>query len=103
MKDSIKFYSTNLKAEKVSFSEALLKGFASDGGLFMPEKIPSFTKKEIKSFTNKEYYQIAYEVAKKFLVGQINNDSLLAIVKDAYNYDVPLKKVIDICIDKCVQ
>jgi threonine synthase len=32
----MKYYSTNLKADKVSFSEALLKGLAPDKGLYMP-------------------------------------------------------------------
>ena len=95
MEKSIKFYSTNLKAEKVTFSQALLKGLASDRGLFMPEEIPTFTKEEIKSFSKMEYYQIAFEVARKFLVGEIDDDSLMAIVKDAYNYDVPLEKITD--------
>ena len=93
--ESIQYYSTNLKAEKVTFSEALLKGLAPDKGLFMPIEIPTFTNEEIKSFTQKEYYEIAFEVIKKFLVGQINDKELLALVKDAYNFDVPLEKGFD--------
>ncbi len=88
----IKFYSTNLIADEVTFSEALLKGIAPDKGLYMPKEIPIFTKEEISSFSQKEYYEIAFEVARKFLVGQINDDELLALVKDAYNYPVPLEK-----------
>jgi len=95
MKDSILFYSTNLKAERVTFSEALLKGLAPDKGLYMPEEIPTFTKEEIKSFSGKEYYEIAFEIGRKFLHGQIADDELLAIVKDSYNYDVLLEKVYD--------
>ena len=95
MKDSILFYSTNLNAEPVIFSEALLKGLAPDKGLYMPEEIPAFTKEEIKSFSNKEYYEIAFEIGRMFLRGQIADDDLLAIVKDAYNYDVPLENVYD--------
>jgi threonine synthase len=88
----IKYYSTNLKAPEVTFSEALLKGIAPDKGLYMPKEIPSFTKDEIKSFSQKEYYEIAFEVIRKFLVGQIGDDELLALVKDAYNFEVPLEK-----------
>ena len=91
MQNSILFHSTNLKADKVCFSEALLKGLAPDGGLYMPDEIPTFTKEEIKSFTNKDYYEIAFEVIKRFLRGQIADDELLALVKDAYNYEVPLE------------
>jgi len=91
----IKYYSTNLKAPEVTFSEALLKGIAPDKGLYMPKEIPTFTKEEIKSFSQKEYYEIAFEVIRKFLVGQIGDDELLALVKDAYNFEVPLEKGFD--------
>ena len=36
----MKYFSTNLKTKPVSFEQALFKGLAKDGGLFMPENIP---------------------------------------------------------------
>ena len=87
------FYSTNLKSEKLTFSKALLKGIASDKGLFMPVEVPSLSESVIDSFSDKEYYEIAFEVAKQFMKGEIPDDKLLAIVKDAYDYDVPLENV----------
>ena len=93
MKKPILFHSTNLKAEPVTFSQALLKGLAPDKGLFMPDEIPTFTREEIKSFSDKEYYEIAFEVIRKFLRGQIADEELLAITKDAYDFEVPLENV----------
>ncbi len=95
MKESLLFYSTNLKTEPVTFDKALLKGLAPDKGLFMPEEIPTFSKEEIKSFSDKEYYEIAFEVARKFLKGQISDSELLDLVKDAYDFEVPLEHVVD--------
>ncbi|MCK5051217.1 MAG: threonine synthase [Candidatus Cloacimonetes bacterium] len=95
MKKKIKYYSTNLKAEVVDFKNALLKGLAPDKGLYMPEEIPTFTKEEINKFSQMEYYEIAYEIGRKFLHDQIPDTDLKAIVKDAYNYEVPLEKVYD--------
>jgi len=92
---TIKFYSTNLKADIVDFKSALLKGLAPDKGLYMPEEIPTFTKEEINKFSQMEYYEIAYEVGRKFLHDQIPDADLKALVKDAYNYEVPLEKVYD--------
>jgi threonine synthase len=89
----ILYYSTNLKAGTVSFRNALLKGLAPDGGLYMPESIPQLSIDEIDSFTEKPYYQIAYEVTRKYLHDIISDKELLALVKDAYNYDVPLQQV----------
>jgi threonine synthase len=59
----------------------------------MPESIPQFTKEEIWEFRNKAYYEIAYEVVNRFVQNEIPSDDLRAIVKDAYNFDVPLENV----------
>ncbi|MCG8698821.1 MAG: hypothetical protein MI922_12270, partial [Bacteroidales bacterium] len=36
----ILYHSTNFNSDKVTFPEALLKGIAPDGGLYMPETLP---------------------------------------------------------------
>ncbi len=91
----IKYYSTNQKAPKVTFQEALLKGLAPDGGLYMPEEIPQFTKEEIASFSNKQYHEIAFDVLSKFLDGAIPPEVLAEMTKTAYDFAVPLEKVYD--------
>ncbi|MFH1321556.1 MAG: threonine synthase [Bacteroidota bacterium] len=93
MEKPLLYYSTNLKAKHVTFRDALLKGIAPDRGLFMPEKIPSISLDEIKSFSEMEYFEIAFAVSKKFLRNDIPDNDLLKIVKDAYNYAVPLENV----------
>jgi threonine synthase len=40
MKQPLLFYSTNLKAEEIPFSMALLMGQAPDRGLYLPQSIP---------------------------------------------------------------
>ena len=95
MSKQITYYSTNLKAAPVSFKEALLKGIAPDRGLFMPDHIPQFTADEIGSFSHKEYWEIAYEVIRKFLENDIPADDLKSICKDAYDFDVPFEKGYD--------
>ena len=72
MSSPIRYYSTNLKTTPVPFSNALLKGLAPDKGLFMPEIIPSITPEEIQKFSEMPYHEIAFEVGKKFLQGQIH-------------------------------
>lgn len=91
----IKYYSTNLQTEAVRFSEALLKGIAPDGGLFMPDHIPSFTQKELAGLKNKPYDEIAFAVLNKLLIGEIAEEELLVLVKDAYTFEVPLEHVYD--------
>ena len=93
MDKAIRYYSTNLRARPVTFREALLKGLAPDRGLYMPEEIPQIISDELQMFSHMEYYEIAYAVAHKFLHREIPNEDLLRIVKDAYNFPVPLEQV----------
>lgn len=89
----LKYYSTNHKSPSISFREALLQGQAPDKGLYLPEVIPQLSGEEIYSFINKPYHEIAFDVIWKFLEGEIPEDILRNLVKDAYNYLVPLEPV----------
>ncbi len=89
----ILFRSTNRRAPAVSFEQALLKGIAPDGGLYMPEEIPRLTPEEILKFSDAQYYEIAFEVSRRFLAGEIPDEDLKRIVMDAYNYEIPLEHV----------
>jgi len=92
MASPIRYYSTNLKTTAVPFSNALLKGLAPDKGLFMPEIIPTISAEEIQHFSEMPYHEIAFEIAGKYLKGQIPDKDLKWITKDAYDYEVPLEK-----------
>lgn len=87
------FYSTNLKAEKLTFSKALLKGIAPDNGLYMPVQVPVLSRKIIDGFSVKNYHEIAFEIAQQYMANEIPADILYEIARDAYDYDVPLEKV----------
>lgn len=88
---SLKYGSTNQKAPKLSFGEALLKGLAPDRGLYMPDSIPQFSIDEISAMSSKTYPEIAFEVLYKYLKDEISADELKAMVYDAYDFDVPLE------------
>jgi threonine synthase len=100
---SISYYSTNRHLKnvegivpftgKVSFKEALLKGQASDEGLFMPDTIPLLSLKDIQKLKDKPYRDTALLVAKAFLADEFPPEVLKKVVKDAYNYPVPLEEV----------
>ena len=89
----IKYYSTNLKSPEVSFSEALLKGLAPDGGLYLPSSLPLVSASELESLSSKEYYEIAFIILNRIIGDEIPKDELKKLCADAYNFDVPLEKV----------
>jgi len=93
MSKQILYHSTNRNAEKVSFREALLKGLAPDRGLYMPDHLPRLDGSFIRGLHGKPYHEIAFELAKLFLKTEINDHDLAGLVKDAYNYEVPLETI----------
>ena len=93
MPETILYHSTNRKTKPVTFPQALLKGIAPDGGLFMPERIPVIDPADILGYKNLSYHEIAFDVSRRFLVGQIPETELRRITEESYNYPVPLENV----------
>jgi threonine synthase len=75
--------------------EALLKGLAPDGGLYLPVSIPLINREELANFSDKNYYEIAYTVLNKIIGNEIMENDLRKLCRDAYYFDVPLEKVYD--------
>ncbi|MCX6306025.1 MAG: threonine synthase [Bacteroidetes bacterium] len=93
MEQPLLFYSTNLQAEAVPFSQALLRGQAPDRGLYLPQSVPQISQDDIAGYSGLPYHEIAFDVIRRYLVGQIGEGELRELVRDAYDYPVPLEKV----------
>lgn len=92
-RDQIKYYSTNLKSPEVTFSEALLKGLAPDGGLYLPRSLPSVSQSELFSYASKGYHEIAFSILNKIIGAEIEKEELARLCADVYNFEIPLDKV----------
>jgi threonine synthase len=90
---NVKYYSTNLRAKKATFREALLKGLAPDGGLYMPVSIPKLSREELERFIGAEYHDIANIILGKYTGNEIDTGVLKRLCREAYNFDIPLEKV----------
>lgn len=78
------FYrSTRSKEETVKASQAILKGLANDGGLFVPESIPQLDK-TLEELSNMTYQETAYEVMKLFLT-DFTQEELKDCINKAYD------------------
>jgi threonine synthase len=94
MTEKIYYFSTNGKAGKTTFGEALLKGLAPDKGLYMPERIPVIGKDILQGMSGKTYAEVAFLVARNLLQGEVDDASLKRMVNEAYNFAVPLEKIV---------
>lgn len=64
-------------------SQAILKGLACDGGLFMPDRVPQL-ELSMKELAGKTYQETAYEVMKLFLT-DFTKEELKACIDGAYD------------------
>ncbi|NQU54494.1 MAG: threonine synthase [Bacteroidetes bacterium] len=87
------YYSTNKNTPEVSLKEAVIKGLASDNGLFMPERIEKFDPSFFETIQNLTFQEIAFEVAKMFFGEDIPESKLKEIVFDTLEFDCPVVKV----------
>ena len=61
----MKYIGTRNKEIQATASQAILKGICEDGGLFIPEKIPSMDQ-PLENLINLNYRDLAYEVMKLY-------------------------------------
>lgn len=77
------YRSTRGGESNITASQAILKGLASDGGLFVPEKIPALDV-TIEELANMTYQEIAYAVMKQFLT-DFTEEELKYCIENAYD------------------
>ena len=75
--------STRNDEKKIQASQAILKGLSEDGGLFVPDHIPSL-EKSLKDMADMSYQEIAYEVMKLFLT-DFTEEELKNCIRKAYD------------------
>ena len=63
----MKFISTRDKTLAVSSAEAIVRGIAPDGGLFLPEEMPRFTLSEISAMRDMPFPALSAFVLSRFL------------------------------------
>ncbi|MBQ3030856.1 MAG: threonine synthase [Agathobacter sp.] len=77
------YSSTRNKNEKVTASQAILKGLATDGGLFVPDSIPALDV-SLDELAKMSYQETAYAVMKQFLT-DFTEEELKTCIERAYD------------------
>lgn len=91
----MKYYSTNNKSTQATLQEAVVKGLASDRGLYMPEVIKSLPDSFFEEMKDLSFQEVAYIVADAFFGEDVEAEDLKKIVYETLNFDVPLVHVND--------
>ena len=85
------YNSTRSNSVPVTASEAILKGLASDGGLFVPNSIPEL-EISIEDLSKMTYQQVAYEVMKLFLT-DFTEEELKTCIDKAYDSKFDVEEI----------
>lgn len=81
----MKYISTRGQAPALSFEEVVLTGLAPDGGLYVPETLPTFSAEEIASWASLSYQELAFKVMQPFVAGAVSDTEFKAIIDEAYS------------------
>ncbi|WP_226664899.1 threonine synthase [Microbulbifer aggregans] len=80
----MKFISTRGRAPSLSFADTVLTGLASDGGLYVPEKLPQFSREEIADMAGLNYQELAFRIMWPFVSEDLSEDEMRGIIDRAY-------------------
>jgi len=86
----MKYRSTLRNSPEVSLRDAVLRGSAPDGGLYMPVEIPQLKKDFLKRLPSLTFPEIAHDIGTLFLGDEVPQHVLMKIVTEAFNFPVPL-------------
>ncbi len=85
----MRYVSTRGQIGSISFREAVIMGLATDGGLLLPESIPTVSAEELKSWAKLSYPELAFKVMSLFIT-DIKAEDLKGLVGRSYaTFDHP--------------
>ncbi len=87
------YYSTAGDKSKTTLQEAVVRGLASDKGLFMPEELKKLAESFYENIADMSLQDIASAVAVHLFGEDIPEDKISQIAKEALDFDIPLVEV----------
>ena len=80
----MRYISTRGEAPALSFEEAMMTGLARDGGLYVPEAIPTLSAEEIAAMAGQSYEEIAFRVMRPFIGETFTDAEFRSLIDAAY-------------------
>src|SRR5699024_1837690 len=86
------YKSTRGNGDKITASQAILKGLSDDGGLFVPDSIPKLDV-DLEALSKMTYQEIAYEVMSRFFT-DFTEEELKGCIKKAYDSKFDTEEIV---------
>jgi threonine synthase len=91
----VNFVSTRGQSAPVTFATALVDGLAPDGGLYVPERIPSLDPRFINRIATTPMAELGAEVLAPYVAPDIDRATLERLVAQALDFPIPLRHIAD--------
>ena len=82
-----------------SFEQALSRGYAADGGLYVPEELPKISPDTLKAWRKLDFPSLALELMRLFAGDEMTEAELSEVVRGSYtNFSHPeIVPVVPLC------
>lgn len=80
----MRYISTRGTAPVLNFEDTMLTGLARDGGLYVPEKVPTLSEAEIAAMAGQSYEDVAFTVMRPFIGDTFTDAEFRALIAKAY-------------------
>lgn len=80
----MQYISTRGKAPALGFEDTMLSGLARDGGLYVPETIPTLSADDIRAMHGLSYEEIAFRVMRPFVGDAFTDEVFVDLIAKAY-------------------
>ncbi|MGB5560666.1 MAG: threonine synthase, partial [Paracoccaceae bacterium] len=80
----MRYISTRGQAPVLTFEDAMLTGLARDGGLYVPETIPTLTHADIAALAGLSYEDVAFRVMRPFVGDTFSDADFTGAITRAY-------------------
>ncbi|BBI35804.1 threonine synthase [Cohnella abietis] len=80
----MKFKSTRGKVSPIGFIDMFLMGLGEDGGLIVPETIPTVSEEQLEGWAKLSYQELMFEIFSLFTNEEIPEQDLKELIKESY-------------------
>jgi threonine synthase len=81
---TMKYRSTRGKVSPIGFIDMFLMGLGDDGGLIVPEKIPTVSPEQLEGWSRLSYEDLMFEIFSLYANDEIPEEDLRTLIHDSY-------------------
>jgi threonine synthase len=89
----MRYVSTRGGSPPVALADALVRGLAPDGGLYVPDRVERWAPGDVADLPSMPIGEIGRRVLRPYVAGELDAAQLTALVNDALDFPMPLVEV----------